>query len=131
MLRYLLAAPFLIHGLAHLSGFLTSWTGAETGFSDRPWIISSRVTLSSGTGRIFGLFWLLAAVGFVLTAYGLAFQGKLWIAAALPAAAISLLAVLPWLRTVPPGAWVGAAFDLAVIVMLVTSLQDRLIRWIR
>ena len=131
MLRYLLAAPFLIHGLAHLSGFLTSWTGAETGFSNQPWIFTSQVSLKSGPGRVFGLLWLAAAAGFTATAYGLAFRGELWILTALPAAAASLLAILPWLRTVPPGAWVGAVFDLIVIVVLYTPLQDRLLSWIR
>ena len=47
--------------------------------------------------------------------------------AALPAAVLSLAVILPWWNTVPLGAKMGAAFDLLVLVVLLTPLKERIL----
>jgi hypothetical protein len=44
------------------------------------------------------------------------------------ACAISLLVIVPWWNTVPPGAKIGAFFDLLVIVILLSPLQERVLQ---
>jgi len=127
MIRFIFAAPVIGHGLAHLSGAIASWTSNVEGFSERPWILSSGITLQSGIGRAFGLLWLVAMVGFVGTGLGLLFRQEWWPALAIPTAVISLVAIIPWWKTVPPGAWVGAAFDLLLIIILLLPLKDRIL----
>ena len=127
MIQLLFAAPLLIHGLAHIGGFLASWTSNQAGFSDRPWILSSRGTLDSAVGRVFGILWLVAMVAFVIAGLGLLFSQPWWPSVAVPAAVLSLVVILPWWNTVPPGAKVGAAFDLLVLLVLLSPLKQWLL----
>jgi DNA-binding transcriptional LysR family regulator len=113
--QYLLAAIFILHGLAHLSGFLAAWTRGDLGFPNKPWVFSSRVTLKSPIGKVFGLVWLLAMLALVATGLGIARQTTWWPALVVPAALLSLVVILPWWKSVPLGAWLGAAFDLLVL----------------
>jgi hypothetical protein len=131
MLRIVLAIPFLPHGLAHLSGFLASWTRAGAGYTDKPWIFSENVQLQSWVGRIFGILWVVAMVGLVGTGVGIITRQAWWPSLAIAASAISLVVILPWWNTVPPGAKVGAAFDLLVIAVLLSPLQERLAQMFR
>ncbi len=128
MLRFLLAAPLFVHGLAHISGFLASWTSSDAGFTDRPWIFSSGVGMHSPLGRIFGLMWLVAVIGMVAAAAGLVLRQDWWLSLAIAAAALSLVVILPWWNSVPPGARIGAAFDLLVILVLSTPLKNALLQ---
>lgn len=127
MIRFIFAAPLIVHGLAHLGGVVASWTLNLSGFSERPWLLSSGVTLQSSLGRVFGLLWLVAMVGFVGTGLGLVFKQQWWPALAIPAAIVSLVVIVPWWKTVPPGAWVGAAFDLLVIFLLLLPLKEQIL----
>ncbi len=127
MIRFVFAVPLIMHGLAHMSGFVASWTSNLVGFSERPWILSSGVALQSSAGRAFGLLWLVATVSFIGSGLGLVFKQQWWPSLAIPAAIISLVAIAPWWHTVPPGAWAGAAFDLLVIIVLFLPLKDRIL----
>lgn len=118
MLRFLVAAPFLLHGLAHLSGFLASWTRIEVGYAKKPCILSKKHYLNSGVGRLFGILWLLAMIGLVGTGMGILFHQDWWSSTAIIASALSLVVIVPWWATVPPGAKFGAFFDLLVITLL-------------
>lgn len=108
MLRFLIAVPLFLHGMAHISGFLASWTRGDFGYSPRPWLISSGVHLNSGVGRVFGLPWL-----------------------AVTAASLSLIVIIPWWNTVPAGARFGAIFDLLVLAILLSPFQTKLFDVIR
>jgi hypothetical protein len=127
MLRFLIAAPFILHGLAHLSGFLRAWTTAQVGFSDRPWLLSSGITLRSPLGRAFGLLWLIAMMALLGTGFGVLFRQAWWPLLAIVASVISLTVIAPWWNTVPPGARFGALFDLVVILVLLTPWKDRIV----
>lgn len=127
LLRLLFAAPLIVHGLAHIGGFLTSWTSMDAGYSERPWVFSQSVTLRSPLGRVFGLLWLLVVLGFVAAGLGLGLGQPWWPTLAIVSALGSLVAIVPWWNAVPAGARFGAAFDLLVLVVLLTPLRDRLL----
>jgi hypothetical protein len=127
MIRFLVAFPWIMHGLAHLSGFLASWTGGSFGFPERPWLFSSNVTLQSPVGKLFGLLWLVAGAGIVGSGIGFLTGKAWWPMLAMVSAGVSLVVILPWWRAVPPGAWAGAVFDLLVLVVLQLPLKDRLL----
>ncbi len=127
MIRMLVAFPWIMHGLAHLSGFLASWTGGSFGFPERPWLLTPSVTLQSPVGRAFGLLWLIAGAGIVGSGIGFLIGKTWWPVLAMISAGISLLVILPWWRSVPPGAWAGAVFNVLVLVVLPLPLKDRLL----
>ena len=127
MIRFLVAFPWIMHGLAHLSGFLASWTGSSVGFPDRPWLFSSNITLQTPVGKLFGLLWLVAGIGIVGSGVGFLTGRPWWPALAMAAAGVSLLVILPWWRSIPPGAWAGAVFDILVLVVLWLPLKERLL----
>jgi hypothetical protein len=131
MWRFLLAAPLFMHGLAHVSGFLASWTRGDFGYTSRPWLISPNVHLNSGAGRIFGLLWLIAMAGLIASALGLVFHQDWWQWSAVSSAVISLLVIVPWWNTIPAGAKFGAVFDLFVLIVLLSPLQARLLDLVR
>ena len=114
---YMLAFVFIMHGLAHLSGFIDAWMPVEV-FAAEPWIFSKEVTMKSAVGRLFGLLWLAAALALIAAGYGLVAGNEGWQATAIGGAALSLTVIIPWFRTVPLGAKFGIAFDLIIIVSL-------------
>lgn len=124
---YALAATFIIHGLAHLSGFTTAWTSKNAGFKDEPWLFSQGITLHTRTGKAFGLLWLLAAFLLIASGIGLLLRGPWWPTLALIGSVASLVAIVPWWRAVVPGAKVGAAFDLLTIAVLISPTREGLL----
>jgi hypothetical protein len=127
MWRFLIAIPLFVHGLAHLSGFLASWTRGEFGYTTQPWLISLYVHLNSGLGRVFGILWLIAMVGLTTSALGIAFRQPWWLWLAIASSIVSLIVIVPWWNTVPPGAKVGAIFDLLLLILLFSPLEIRLL----
>jgi hypothetical protein len=128
MWRFIFAVPLLMHGLAHISGFLASWTSIDLGYASKPWVFSQSIHLYSLTGRVFGLLWLVAMLGLVVSAFGLVFRQDWWLPLAVAASVISLVVILPWWNTVPSGAKFGAFFDLLVIAALLSPLQGKLLQ---
>ena len=131
MVRWLFAAPLILHGIAHISGFIGSWTSNLAGFVERPWILSSTVTLRDPIGRAFGLLWLVALISLVGAGLGLIFGQDWWPSLTVIGAALSLIVILTWWNTVPPGAKVGAAFNLLVIILLLLPLKSRILELVQ
>lgn len=132
MLRYFIALAFSLHGLAHLSGFVAAWTKREAGFADQPWLLSKNVKLQSPPGKVFGVLWLAAALGLAGAGAAL-FAGKAyWPHLALAGSLISLAVILPWLKTVPPGArFAGLAFDLLTLLALALPWREQVLAWLK
>jgi uncharacterized membrane protein YphA (DoxX/SURF4 family) len=120
--RLVLAAPLLAHGLAHLSGLVAPFTRRDVGFAEQPWSFAHGVTVHSAAGRAFGLLWLASAAGLVMAGVGLLLGLAWWAAAALAAAALSLAVIVTWWRAVPPGAKVGAGFDVLILLAAVQAV---------
>lgn len=117
MFYKILGVLMIGHGLAHIGGFLAAWTKANVGFHEKPWILPGEVTLDSPVGKLFGFAWLGAMVLLAAAGVGLLMEADWWRSFALYGVVCSLAAILPWLRTVPPGAWVGALFDLIILFL--------------
>jgi hypothetical protein len=127
MVHFIVIAAFILHGLAHVSGFMASWTKNTSGFSDRLWVLSTGVTLHSGVGHIFGLLWVVAAICSVGAGIGLAAQQPWWPIAAVVQAIVSLIVIVPWWNTVVAGAKAGAVFDVIVLIALLLPWRDSVI----
>ena len=127
MLRFAVAFLLIMHGLAHITGLLGAWTSSQE-FSDKHWLFSKGVTMRSTVGRAFSLLWFLALICLVGAGLGLLFQQVWWPTLAVAGAATSLVAIVPWLTAVPPGAWAGALFDVLIIAALVSPWRDAIIQ---
>ena len=127
MLKYLVAFVVAMHGIAHLAGPIGFFSSGEQAFADRPWIFSQGVTARTPLGKAWGLLWLVAMIGLVGTGLGILFGQAWWSTLGVVAAIISLVAIVPWVRVVPPGAWAGALFDLVILVALLSPLSDRVV----
>lgn len=124
MLRVVLAVALIAHGLGHISGFLAAWTRADVGFKDGPWLFSPGVKVKSGIGRLFGLIWLLAMIALSGSGVGLILRQAWWPTLALAGSILSLVSIIPWWNVVVPGAKLGAAFDLLLIIVLATPMKN-------
>jgi hypothetical protein len=127
MFKVLLAFLLTMHGLAHITGPLGFWSSGAQAFVDRPWLFSKGITAHSALGWAFGLLWLAAAVGLIGAGLGLLLGQAWWPTLAIVAAAVSLVAILPWVQVVPPGAWGGALLDLLVVLVLLSPWAGRVV----
>jgi hypothetical protein len=66
-------------------------------------------------------------VGLVGAGLGLVFNKEWWPLLAVASSVISLVVILPWWNTVPPGAMFGAFFDLLLLFTLISPLHGKLI----
>ena len=112
-MRYALALLFVAHGIAHLSGFLTSWRLASLeGLAYKTTVLAGRVDVGEVGIRIIGVFWLLAALGFVVAGIGTTLALPWWGTLTAVVASFSLvLSVLEW-----PEAKIGVAVNLVILV---------------
>jgi hypothetical protein len=130
MLRLILAVPLIAHGLAHISGFIASWTNNDSGYGRSPWVFSSGIGLQSPVGRLFGILWLCAAFVLTVSGVGLTMDSAWWQLLAVTGSIISLVVILPWWNTVPSGAKLGALFDLLILILLLTPLGNTVLDFV-
>ena len=127
MWKYLFAFLLVMHGLAHVAGPLGFWTSGAQAFAEKSWLFSKGVIPQGAVGWVFGLLWIVAALGLVGAGLGLLFDQGWWPTLALVGAAVSLIAIVPWARVVPPGAWAGACFDLVILAALLLPWGSRVV----
>ena len=123
---YLIAVPLIAHGLAHLSGVFAPWSSGGQSFADTAWLFSNGVTFHSMFSRVYSLVWLAATAGLVLAGVEVILRQRNWVPVAIVGCLLSLAAILPWWKAVPPGAKVGVAFDLVVLVLLLSPLGTKI-----
>jgi hypothetical protein len=128
MWKILVAILLIVHGLAHITGPLGFWTTGPQAFAEKAWLFSKGVTPHSLVGWAFGLVWLVAVLGFVGAGLGLLLGQEWWPTLALAAAGVSLVAIVPWVRVVPPGALAGACLDLVILAALLLPWGTRLVK---
>ena len=119
-LRTGLSVLMVLHGVAHLPGFVNSWRLAV--FPDLPYhttLLAGRLEIGDAGMRVVGALWLAAALGFcVAGAAGLAQRGG-WVPLAMIVAAVSAtLCVLEW-----PAARIGLWVNLAILLVLAAALR--------
>jgi cytochrome c biogenesis protein CcdA len=126
MLRFFIAIPLLVHGAAHFSGFLASWTKKDQGFKDNPWILSNDVTMKTPLGRAFGIIWLLTMIAFFFAGVAVIMTESWWLEAALAGSVFSLIVIIPWWKTVVYGAKIGTIFDLIIIGFVLSPWSEKI-----
>ncbi len=114
ILTIILSLFVAVHGLIHLMGFVAYWPLREV--SELPYktsLLSGKLEVGAAGMRLFSLLWLLAAIGFVISALGIFFARSWWAPLMLAAALFSLLlCILDW----------GAAFRGAIINIVILLL---------
>lgn len=75
-------------------------------------------------GRAFGLLWLASALLLVGAGAVVLAGSPWWPQLALAGACVSLVAILAWWRSVPPGAHVGVVFDLLIVYAVLQHVLD-------
>ena len=107
ILRIVIAIILFGHCIGHIMGFIETWTSwqpfPESSFNESPWIFSDDIFIHSAAGKVFGIFWLGALIGFFAAAIGLIANQSWWSIVAIIASILSLLAVIPWWNTFTPG----------------------------
>jgi hypothetical protein len=75
--------------------------------------------MDSTVGRVFGILWLVTLVGTTASGIGLLANQEWWQPLAVASSVLSLIAIVPWLNTMPTVSAIGAvAVDLAVLIVL-------------
>ena len=110
---YLATALVIIHGLIHLMGFVAYWPLGEV--AELPYkttLLGGRWTVGAIGMRLFSVFWLAAALGFVAAAFGLLAGKEWWLPLLSVTVILSLvICVLDW-----QNASRGAILDLVILV---------------
>lgn len=123
-MRYALGIILVIHGVAHLVGFVVPWRLAD--LKDAPYrttVLNGRLDVGHAGIRVVGVLWLLAAVGFAISGVALITLATWWLPLTVAVTIWSLvLAVLQW-----PESRIGVAID---VVLLAYLLIGRELDWI-
>ena len=117
-MRIVLAMLMIVHGVAHLPGFVNEWRLADLkGLPYRTTILGGRVDLGDAGIRVVGLLWLAAAVAFLVTGAAAAWNVSWWMRAGAGVAVGSLLLSLAEL----PEARVGVAVNALILAGLAVT----------
>ena len=107
------------HGLVHLIGVVVYWQLAEV--EDFPayktTLLNGRLEIGDLGMRIYGLSWLIAALGFVIAAVGMVFRLDWWMPVLFAASIFSLVVnAIDW-----EWAKYGALLDILILVILIVT----------
>ncbi len=115
-------APSLValHALVHLLGAMVYLQiGQVTGFPYKTTVLGGRWELGEGGIEVFGVLWIVAAVGLVVAAAGMFFDSRWWPPVLAAFALLSLvLTTLDW-----SVAWVGLVVNLVILSALFVGIQ--------
>jgi hypothetical protein len=107
-------------------GFIGTWTGSQPFtdpvFNDSPWMLPGDVSIDSTIGKVFGFFWLLSLLGFIVAGIGLVANQPWWTTVAIAALILPIIAVVPWWNTFTPGIMSKTSAVVVDIIALVSLL---------
>jgi hypothetical protein len=124
ILTIIAAVVLILHGLIHLIGTAVYVRRVEIkGLSYKTTLLGGRWDLGDAGIRVFGLLWILPAVGFVAVALAL-FAGWMWWKPVLAGVALVSLALttLDW-----SSAFMGAIVDIVILALVL--LAPRIASW--
>jgi len=125
--RWVIAIFIAIHGVGHAIWFAGAWVPRTSLVNDRPWILPGEIRITSPTGRLFSLLALVAMIGFLGVAFGLASGSDSWRVRLVASAVISLVAVVPWWRSSPGTTALNATLaDVGLIVLALIPFAEKL-----
>lgn len=127
MLQKILAVMLIGHGLAHISGFLASWSTIDSGYKvNNPSLFSDKISFKGSIGKLFGILWLIALLFLAGSGFSIFYSIINWQILAFVGSTISLLVIILWWKTVPLGAKIGAFFDLILLLYLLIYQNHQL-----
>jgi hypothetical protein len=120
-MHFAIAALFIIHGVAHLVGFVVPWriaTLEETPY--RTTILNGKVDVGDAGIRAIGVLWLITAAAFLACGVAVAVQTEWWIWLAMGATLISFdLTILGW-----PESRIGVVINVLIVLLLIGSALE-------
>lgn len=120
--RVILGAVFTLHGLIHLLGFAVYWRLAEVeDISYRTALLSGNLPVGEFGAWVFGLLWLVAAVGFAVAGLAVLLARPRWRRLTLGVALFSLAITLLGLPDSP----YGVVVNLAILACLLAGGRTR------
>lgn len=106
------AVLLLVHGFAHLVGFVGPWRLSST-VPFKSTVLNGRWDLGEGGAKVYGLLWLVTALVFAVAAVGAFTRASWWGALTLAVALVSsVLCILSW-----PETKIGLFVNLALIAV--------------
>ena len=112
----LIAIFLLLHGLAHLVGFVGPW-GLSNSVQPQSSLLAGRISIGMIAMRTLGIFWLGGALAFTVAAVGVLRHAPWWPAFTFGAAIGSLLLCILSI----PESKVGIPINVAIIVTMLLS----------
>jgi hypothetical protein len=117
-MRFVIAALFVIHGVAHLVGFVVPWriaTLEETPYKTT--ILNGKVNVGDAGIRTVGALWLVTAAAYAACAVAVALQLHWWFWAAALTTLVSFgLTMIGW-----PESRIGVAVNGLIAIALIGS----------
>jgi hypothetical protein len=118
--KYALGVFFVLHGIAHLVGFVVPWRLAT--LPDAPYhttLLDGRLDVGAAGMRAIGILWLFGAILFAAAGAGVMMQPSWWRSLALAAAVFSLaMSVLGW-----PEARIGVVINMVILGVLLAGAR--------
>ena len=116
--RVVLGTVLILHGLIHLLGFIVYWRLAEVeGLAYGTRLLSGSLEVEEAGAWIFGLLWLVAAVGLVIAGVSVLLLRPWWRTLTTGVTLLSLMVTaLGW-----PDAWFGVLINLAILAYLLAG----------
>ena len=117
-MRTAIAIFMILHGIAHLPGFVVPWritTSKDTPYKTT--LLSGRLDVGDTGIRIIGLLWLIVAIAFVITGIAMIADTGWWGVSAVCVSLVSLL--LSFLSL--PEARIGVGVNIVILALLAVS----------
>lgn len=118
-MRLAIALLLILHGVAHGVGFVEAW-GLRSELPGLDHLLGGRIPLDAGGMRVIAVFWLLAGLAVAGSGLAAALDKPYWLPLALGTGSASLILCLLTL----PEAWVGAALNAGLMVLLTLGLRQ-------
>ncbi|PLX04351.1 MAG: hypothetical protein C0594_09285, partial [Marinilabiliales bacterium] len=97
MIKIIIGIVFIVHGIAHISGFLAAFTKNRQGFKESSWLINESVFYRGNIARIFGVFWLISMLILIAGGLSVLFEWPYAFPLMMMGCLLSALVMLPWL----------------------------------
>jgi hypothetical protein len=119
-MRILLGLVLLLHGAAHLPGFVNEWRLANLeGLPYRTTVLAGRLDLGDAGIRVVGALWFVAAIAFGVAGAAALWNWSWWIPAATGVTLGSLLLSLVEL----PDSRIGVVVNLVILAGLFITVR--------